>query len=303
MSSVRVWYDRRVKGIIPYIRLLRLQDQYIQFGAAIAAGLYTGEKAWWIFWWAIAATLISFAAFIANELTDGNDVDRYSWNPLHGAAKEINHVLAWGIAGVSGLAGLLLAAYVSLFWWAAAMLVVGLAYSLEPLRLKRRLLLDGLGQLVVWWVIPFSAPIVRLAAEGIVTIGVRDILFALTMVFLQWGLFLPYQLSDFEADRKAGFKNTHVVLGMEKSLMLGRFLVIVGVGLYIVLGYALRFTWSLPFAIASLWIISLYGRWLRLGSVSQQSAAMQHYVRTLKPVSQAMALVYLVWWRGMGISL
>lgn len=299
MSGVRVWYDRSVKGIVPYIRLLRLPDQYIQFGAAIAAGLYTGEKNWWIFWWAIAATLISFATFIANELTDSDDVDRYSWNPLHVTAKEVNRVLAWGIAGISALAGLLLAAYVFLFWWAAALLAVGLAYSLEPLRLKRRVLLDGFAQLAVWWVIPFSAPIVRLAGEGIVSIGARDLVFGVTMVLLQWGLFLPYQLADFAADRKAGFKNTHVVLGMEKSLMLGRLLVILGVGMYVVFGYALRFMWSLPFAIAGIWAILQYGTWLRLRSVSQQSATMQRYIRVLKPVSQAMAVVFFIWWRAM----
>lgn len=280
-----------------YLRLLRLPDQYIQFGAAIAAGLYTGASGWWILGWAIAATLISFTGFIANELTDRMDVDRYSWNTLHVGTKERLHpMIARGIAAVSALAGLTLAASLSLFWWAAVMLGLGLLYSLEPIRFKRRFILDGLGQLVVWWVIPFSAPIARLASEGMVTVGVWDILFALTMIFLQWGLFLPYQLADFEADRRAGFKNTHVVLGMEKSLMLGRFLVILGVGMYLVFGFALRFMWSAPFAVAGIWAIGRYGTWAKIPGVTQKSIAMQGYVRILKPVSQLMVPVFLIWW-------
>lgn len=278
---------------MPYVRLLRLPDQYIQFGAAIAAGLYTGEKSWWIFSWAIATTFISFSAFIANELTDRNDVDRYSWNPLH-VRQSVDSTIAWIIAVLCAVIGLFVASKLSLLWWAVGMLVLGLAYSLEPIRFKRRFLLDTMGQLVVWWAIPFIAPLFSMR-----TIGPPEFLFALTMAFLQWGLFLPYQLADFEADRKVGFTNTHVTLGMKRSLTLGRVCVIGGVFLYVLLGYYRQFLWSLPFAVAGAWMIGLYNGWLRLAIITKQTDAMQRYILRFKPVSQVMAIVYFLLWRTM----
>src|SRR3989344_6844611 len=109
--------------MVKYFRLLRLQDQYIQAGFAIAVGAYLGTREWWIFLWAAACTCVSFVGFILNQLNDQRDVDRYSWNPVHLKASDRfdSRMVGTLIVGF-GTVGLWISWRIGLFWWSVAML-------------------------------------------------------------------------------------------------------------------------------------------------------------------------------------
>lgn len=116
-----------------------------------------------VFIWILASTLISITAFIANELTDKNDVDKYSWNNIH--IKDGNQLSYWIVSIIFitfSIIGLFLSSSIGLFNWGLLMYVTGLMYSLKPIRLKARPVWDILTQLMVWLFIPF----IRLLGDG-----------------------------------------------------------------------------------------------------------------------------------------
>jgi len=182
-----------------YLRLLRFQDQFIQFGSALFGGIFVGNRSWDILWWAVAVTLLSCATFIVNELADRQDSDRYSWNPVHTHAHDdvLNPFIVWTMFFVISVAGLWMGAVLGFLWWASALWIIGVLYSLEPIRFKRRFGLDIVAQLLVWWILPCVAVVWgRVPFE--LTISM-----VIIMSCINWSLFYPYQIADFEADRKA----------------------------------------------------------------------------------------------------
>lgn len=273
-----------------YFRLLRLQDEHFQFGFALASGVYLSSRTGFVLWWAFAVTFISFCAFIVNELTDREDVDRYSWNPVHLKKTDLlDNRIVVAMWLVFAILGLVIAADLGVFFWAVAMLVVGTLYSLKPVRFKSLPVFDILAQLVVWFLVPFLAPIYFF---GLVTS--QTLLFVLALSLVCWGFFYPYQLADFSADKKAGLAATHVLLGMEKSLLLGFGALLAGLALYFAFGLFEAAPWSIAFVLMGLVLVGFYFYWFCLPS-KRREKAMQGAVGMVKPLSWAM-VPYLLFW-------
>ena len=271
-----------------YLRLMRLKDQYFELGAVLAAGLTLNLKSAWIIWWGLSATLISIAILIVNEIADRKDVDKYSWNPIHiPRHTKLDHRIVLLLVTGCALLGLALASLVNLFWWALAILVVGIAYSLEPVRLKRLPVFDIAAQLGVWWVLPFLGPIV---VSGNLKTGLPVLV---NLSFLVWSCFYPYQLSDFKADKRACLRGTHIRLGFRNSLWLGLILGLIGVALFLTRGLFASATWSWAFVLLEFGILYLYVHWLRMEK-SQALASMQNLVGKVKPFHQLLLLYLLL---------
>jgi len=274
-----------------YLRLLRLPDQYIQAFSALAAGLYLGTREWSIVWWAVAATFLSFTAFIVNKMSDEQDTDRYSWNPIHTFHKEHwNMTVVWSLFAIFSAAGLWVSTLVGLFWWGFAVWIIGILYSAKPIRLKGRVVFDVLAQLAVWWIIPFLAPV---WAAGDHTNGVW---FTLIMAFLIWFEFYPYQIADLAADRKAGLRNTHVLLGWRRSLSLGLILGIIGIVLYILFGLYRSAPWTMPPMIIPIIEFYLYVCWMRESRETSALQSIQRAVRVLQRVGQLLLPYVIILW-------
>ena len=274
-----------------YLRLLRLQDQYIQFGTAFAAGLYLNIRDWRIFYWAISSTCISITAFMVNELTDRKDVDIYSWNAIHiGKDVKFNNLVLTFIFVTLSLTGLYIAYLISLFWWGLTMYIIGLSYSLKPIRLKGKFILDILSQLAVWLIIPFLAPI-SLYTDLITTAP-----FILIFALIYWSICFPYQLADFTADLKSGIRPTHVVLGMRNSLIFGAILAILGIYFYFKLNIYLNYPWSIVFLALTCYLLYLYIKWLGLNKIANQIKSMQKDILIIKPLTQLLVPYLVIWY-------
>lgn len=273
-----------------YLRLLRLQDQYLQIGAVLCAGIFNHLKDWRIFEWALAMTLFSFTAFIVNEFTDREDTDKYSWNRDHiqsGETFDLKIVVA--MFTTFSLVGLYFSYQLHLFWLGLACYLTGVLYSLKPIRFKSRFVLDILAQGFVFFVIPFLGPAVlsgRLTSAWLLTF----VLFCLI-----WSESYPYQLADFQADVRAKLRGTHVILGMKKSLILGIVLMILSWGLFFLSHLYTQAPFLWPFIIISPGIFLSYLFWLKMNDLKKQTESMQKYVAIVKPLSQFLIPVFLVW--------
>lgn len=275
-----------------YLRLLRFQDQYLQFVCAVASGIYLQIKDWWILYWAIALTFLSFTAAIINELTDSKDCDKFSWNKSHinSTNSNLTKTEIWSMFLIFSVIGLYLSFTVRLFLWGLIFYLIGLAYSLKPIRLKSRFVFDIVAQLSAWFVIPFLAPISLLGKTS------DTLPFLIVMLLLVWSIFYPYQLADFKADFIAGIKPTHIVLGMEKSLILGLLLGMIGVFLYLKLNIFQNNPWSIVIALLAAIAIIFYLKWLKMKSLDNQVHSMQFYVGQVKPLTQLLVPYLLVWY-------
>lgn len=273
-----------------YLRLLRLQDQYLQLGCALAAGVYLHFKTGYFWWWAIAVTLISFSTFITNEMVDREDVDKYSWNKVHlrksdRLDKRTVSLMWW----VCSLFGLMISFGVGLFFFGLLMLLIGTIYSAKPIRLKARPVFDILAQLSVWWWIPFVAPVVYFGM-----FDARTLLFVISLTLLIWGSYYPYQLSDFSADKKAGLRGSHIYLGMGGSLLFGLAALILGLVTYLAFGIYSYEPWSVIFVVVALFSLIHYLFWLRKPDSTVENS-MQRYVSYMKPLSWLL-VPYIIWW-------
>lgn len=274
-----------------YLRLLRLQDQYIQIGFALAAGVYLHIREFWIVQWALACTFFSLVAFIVNQLTDQRDVDQFSHNPVH--LRRDERFDPWMVSimiGVFSFIGLWLSRRTELLWWGIAVFILGVMYSQEPVRFKKRLGLDIVTQLAVWFVIPFVAPL-----WGRISISEISLL-VLVINGLSWCIFYPYQLADFEGDRKAGLGATHVVLGMRKSLWFGFLCGITGVITFLGAGIYKSVWWLWPLVFLTLFVLVYYWRWMRMKTIRDQTTSMVHMVKTVKPLTQLLLPYILILW-------
>lgn len=276
---------------VKYFKLLRLQDQYIQAGFAIAAGVYLRTHEWRIILWALACTFISFVGFILNQRNDQKDVDQYSWNPVHLKKNDTFDQRAIVLMiGAFSVLGLWLSWLVGLFWWSVGTLSLAVAYSQEPIRFKRRFALDILAQLGVWFVIPFIAPLWGVVSQS------EIVLLVVAFVGVSWCIFYPYQLADFIADAKAGFCSTHIVLGMEKSMWLGVVLGVVGTVVYFGAGFYVTVWWALPIIGIGLTALWQYRSWVAMSSISEQTASMIRHIPKVKFFTQLLLPYILILW-------
>lgn len=275
-----------------YLRLLRLQDQFVQFGSALFGGIFVGDRSWDILLWAVAVTLLSCATFIVNEVVDRRDSDRYSWNPVHRHHQDVlDPLIVWTLFFVTSVGGLWLAAGIGFFWFALAIWVIGVLYSIEPIRFKRRFGLDIVAQLLAWWIVPFLAPVWGVAPWEL------TLSMVVIMSCINWSLFYPYQIADFKADKKAGLRNTHVVLGVYTSAQVGCILGVVGLILFFLFGFQ-RYVWTLlPILVIQIAAFLAYATWLRDRKVDHILAGMQRYARIVKAIGLATPVYLFLCWR------
>jgi len=274
-----------------YLGLLRLQDQYIQIGVALASGIYLDIREWWIIWWVIATTFISCASFIVNELTDRNDTDRYSASSSHIKRStrfdwRVVHLIFWGFS----VLGFLISWSIGLLPWALAMWFWAVFYSLKPVRFKAVFGLDIAAQLAAWWLMPFLGPISLSGKLAEVWLPV------IILACINWSIFFPYELADFTADRKAKLMATHVVLGMRNSLIFGMVLGVFGTVMYFLFGIAVTMPYTIPVVILAILVQFLYWRWLKLSSVKLQKQSLRRAVLWVKPYTQLLVPFILIWW-------
>lgn len=270
---------------------MRLQDQYIEFGAALAGGIILGIPNWQIVWWGIVFCILSVPAYIINELVDGRDTDKYSWNPHHVRVTGADVPTIWLLCGTISIIGLVLAYALGFFWWGFAIWGIGILYSVEPFRFKRRFFFDLFIQIAVWWLIPLLSII-----WGAIPWELSVSLCIITGLMIT-GAGFPYQLADYSADRKCGLSNTHVSLGMNGSLQLGFWISVSGLSLAIVFGFLEWAAWTIPIMLLSAVVIWRYWYWLGLHTSSHQIESIRRYVRVVKPLSRYIVPFLFIYWR------
>lgn len=260
-------------------------------GVAIGAFILLRSKDLSAWIWIFATLLISTVAFMVNELVDREDVDKYSWNPVHiGHHQKLNMKIVWIILITLSFFGLYFAFLVGYFWWGIVMYVVSIIYSLNPIRLKRRFVLDIAAQTLVWVIIPFAAPAWRHFPLGQIST------FLLVMCLVLWAEIFPYQLADYQADLKTGLRSTHIVLGMRASLTLGIFFAISGLVLFFIFKiYSFAF-WSIPVIVINLYLFFRYLSWLKMQTIRGQTESMQEYVKFILPISRLLIPYLLIVW-------
>jgi len=275
-----------------YLRLLRLQDQHLAFFFAITPAITLKNYLGWIFWWAIAVTCLSIAIFVLNEIVDSQDTDKYSWNPVHINQKDfLNPQIVNLIIAAFSIIGLFIAFAVNLFWWALIYWLLGMLYSLKPIRFKNRFFFDIIVQLTAWITIPYVAPFAHLGLLKNAFIP------AITFSSLIWSVIYPYQLADFVADKKAHLKATHIILGMKKSLYLGILFGTFGLLTFFFLQIYKTNSWLWLVVALTVYVLIRYFHWLKLNSLKQQTLSLQNYVKTIKPItyfSIPYALLFLI---------
>ncbi len=268
---------------------MRLPDQFMPAGAVFAAGIFMGERSERVLLWAVASTLLSVVAFMVNELVDRHDTDKYSQNTIHVSAREHNHTsVVAGIVVVFSSVALWFSYSVGLLGWALLMFVICILYSLKPIRLKGVFGLDLATQTVASLVIPFVAPLIQ---YGHFDRGV--FLVALSLSLPVTAGFLLYQLCDIAGDRKAKLSCTHVVLGEQKSLVLGFILCVVGVLLFL---FVWKLVWLWVFVPFSIVTAGYY--WVALKKASQKAkiAVCLSYRHTMKPIARLLLPYFLMVW-------
>ncbi len=273
-----------------YLKLLRLDEHYPVIGCILAASLYLHKSGSWIITWSIAAISISIVAFMLNEIVDREDTDKYSWNPIHiGTHTKLDMRIVTALLISFSTIGLVFSYVSGFLWWGIAFWIIGILYSLKPIRLKARFGLDILAQVACAFAIPFLAPVSQFGniEQGIV------LTFVLCCIL--WSMVLPYQLADIEADQKAQLKNTHTVMGMKKSIIFGFSLVVAGVILYIIFRIFIVASWSAVMLLFSAFVSIKYIQWFYLNNLKKQIRSMQQYTRIVKPLSQLMVPYLLVW--------
>jgi 4-hydroxybenzoate polyprenyltransferase len=103
-------------------------------------------------------------------------------------------------------------------------LILGAAYSVKPIQLKGR----GLLQLFCLWIIIFVGPMLFVWLLLSATISIEIIIFAAAFGTLQMGIILVNTAEDYPEDKAANIKTTIVALGLQKGIKLAFALVAAG---------------------------------------------------------------------------
>jgi 4-hydroxybenzoate polyprenyltransferase len=93
-------------------------------------------------------------------------------------------------------------------------LLLGAAYSLEPLRFKRR----GVAGLACLWLIIFVGPMIFISMLLAAYPSPTVLVFAAAYATLQMGVILVNTAEDCEEDREAGVRTTIVALGLARGI-------------------------------------------------------------------------------------
>ncbi|HEX8249323.1 MAG TPA: UbiA family prenyltransferase [Pyrinomonadaceae bacterium] len=103
-------------------------------------------------------------------------------------------------------------------------LILGAAYSVKPVQLKGR----GLLQLLCLWLIIFVGPMLFVGLLVSAAFSAEIIVFAAAFGTLQMGIILVNTAEDYPEDLAAGIKTTIVALGLQKGITLAFGLVVAG---------------------------------------------------------------------------
>ncbi len=273
--------------MLKYIRLLRLPDQYLQIGAVLASAIFFQLDKTRVILWIISTTCISIVGFVVNEATDRHDTDKHSWNNVHMQSwRDVHMGIVWSIGIVLSIIGFYIALKLDVLNFAVVMYVFAIAYSAKPLRFKGVMVMDILSQLLVWWFIPFMA-----LAWG--KVEAWSLLYRAIMAGgFVWAGFYPYQIADFDADKKAQIYPTHVVLGVVASLRIGLAFGFIATFFYIFSPALWSLSWILPFSVFLVFCLFKYVKWIRSNSHSATIKSLQQYVLLFKPFTQLL-VIYL----------
>lgn len=129
-------------------------------------------------------------------------------------------------------------------------LLLGAGYSVEPVRFKRR----GLLQLICLWLIIFVGPMMLVAMFVSPQLPLATLGFAAAYGAFQMGVILVNTAEDYPEDLEAGIRNTIVALGLKRGIALAMALAVAG-------GLALLATFFLLFLSqsgTSLWMASIF---------------------------------------------
>lgn len=129
-------------------------------------------------------------------------------------------------------------------------LLLGAGYSVEPVRFKRR----GLLQLICLWLIIFVGPMMLVAMFVSPQLPLATLGFAAAYGAFQMGVILVNTAEDYPEDLEAGIRNTIVALGLKRGIALATALAVAG-------GLALLATFFLLFLSqsgTSLWMASIF---------------------------------------------
>jgi 4-hydroxybenzoate polyprenyltransferase len=211
----------------------------------------------------------------------------------HHVQDVLNPLIVWLLFFGTSVGGLWLSYTVGFLGWGAAVWLVGVLYSIEPVRFKRRFGLDILGQLFAWWILPFLAPVWGVVPQEIV------LSIVIIMSFINWSVFYPYQIADYEADKKANLQNTHVMLGVRRSTQFGLALGIVGLVLFFLFGFGRFVLPLLPLFVVQFIVLGIYIHWLSSKKDAYILAGMQKYSQIVKAIGLVVPLYFFLWWRLM----
>lgn len=124
------------------------------------------------------------------------------------------------------------------------LLIIGtfftIAYSREPLRFKRRGVLNSIS---LFLIIMFLPPLYGYFVMNNGTLVIMDIILILGMAFVEYGLGLYYTTVDYSEDKLDNIITPSVKLGVTKSVVVSLYLIAGGILLYFV-GYTNRIDFS-----------------------------------------------------------
>jgi len=115
--------------------------------------------------------------------------------------------------------------------------VLGAAYSVKPVQLKGR----GLLQLFCLWMIIFVGPMLFIGLLVSAVPSVTLIIFAAAYGALQMGIILVNTAEDYPEDKNAGITTTIVALGLNRGISLAMWLTVFGtIGVLVILAVLFR---------------------------------------------------------------
>jgi len=170
-------------------------------------------------------------------------------------------------------------------------LLLGAGYSVEPVRFKRR----GLLQLICLWLIIFVGPMILVAMLVSPILPAASLLFAGAYGAFQMGVILVNTAEDYPEDIAEGVKNTIVWLGLKRGITLAHALTIAGALALLAVMAAIFINrgvpplWLailiLPLAAAS-WVVSTIGKLSR----SLQTLSLDDAVIAVKQSAKAVPI-------------
>ncbi len=202
----------------PYLKLLRIKGWHAYLGIAILGFVvvqgFVGQLVDIIIFFLMISTYLGFS-FAINDCFDMHEdaLNNLRRNPV--ATKEIEQKKAILFSISLALAGLFLSMWFGLmiFIYQLTLTVLAYIYSVPPLRLKTRYLLDILSHGFFFGVLILLFPVFVFGTITDVIILLTISFFLLSILIQLWNHIL-----DYEGDMKAMLRTTVCVLGLEKSM-------------------------------------------------------------------------------------